>query len=185
MPSIIRKSFLSFPIVIVLGFAMTATAQSELSRRDSEALSHASLIYIATVRKDGNQSTAAPVWFTTMPGGLILIQTAHTSWKARRIRRGSPVIVWIGSRSGPAFIANAAITNEPAVISRIVTDYPKKYFLAWIGLHTPTDERFASGQIVAIKVIPVRDLPDGFKSTPGSPAPNLNEKASNQDSLPD
>jgi Pyridoxamine 5'-phosphate oxidase len=185
MPPTNRISFLSLSIVILLGFAMTGTAQSELSRRDSEALSQASLIYIATVRKDGNQSTAAPVWFTKMPDSLILIQTAHTSWKARRIRRGSPVIVWIGSRSGPAFIANAAITNEPAVISRIVTDYPKRYLLARIGLHTPTNEKFASGQIVAIKIIPVRDLPDGFKSAPGSPASILNEKASNQDSLPD
>jgi hypothetical protein len=47
--------------VIVL--AITASsARSEISGRDAQALSKASLIYVSTVRKDGNQSKAAPVW---------------------------------------------------------------------------------------------------------------------------
>jgi general stress protein 26 len=157
---------------------MRDTAESQISRRDSEALSQAQLIYIATVRKDGNQSTAAPVWFTTTPDGVVLIQTAPTSWKAKRIRRGSPVIVWIGRRDGVAFVGKAQITSEPAIINRIVTDYPQKYFLARLGLHRPSEEKFNQGQIVAIKIIPVRDLPEGFASAPGTPAPNLNERAS-------
>jgi hypothetical protein len=167
-------------MVVVLGLSATkGMAQSELSHRDRDALSQASLLYIATVRKDGNQSTAAPVWFTTTPDGLVLIQTAPTSWKAKRIRRGSPVIVWIGGRDGTAFTARAEITSEPAVINRIVTDYPKKYLLARIGLHRPTIERLTQQEIVSIKIIPVRDLPEGFASAPGSPAPNLNDRSSN------
>jgi general stress protein 26 len=150
-------------------------ARSQLSPRDSDALARASLIYIATVRKGGNQSTAAPVWFTATSDGHVMIQTAPTSWKARRIRRGSPVIVWIGSRDGPAFIGKAEITNDPAVINRIDQDYPKKYWIAWAGLHRPTAERFARGEIVAIKITPVRDLPSRFASAPGRPAPNLSE----------
>ena len=134
------------------GFLMSTAALGETSHRDAEALSQASLIYIATVRKNGDQSRAAPVWFTTTPDGWILIQTDGTSWKARRIRRGSPVIVWIGKRDGPAFIGTANITSDPAVIARIVSDYPRKYLLARFGIFRPTQEKFSEGRIVAIKI---------------------------------
>lgn len=157
---------------VLLGICLTsAVAQSQLSRRDSDALAKASLIYIATIRKSGDQSTAAPVWFTTTLGGHVLIQTAPTSWKARRIRRGSPVIVWIGTREGAAFIGKAEITNDRSAIDLIEQDYQKKYWMAWIGLHQPTAEKFARGEIVAIEITPLRDLPNGFVSSPGSPAP--------------
>ena len=164
---------------LVPGLSLSAgIAHSQLSRRDTEALSQASLIYIATVRKSGNQSTAAPVWFTTTPDrGDVLIQTAPTSWKARRIRRGSPVMVWIGQLNGPAFTGKAQITSEPALINRIVKDCTKKYWLAWVGLHRPTEERFSRGEIVAIKITPSRDLPEDFAFVPGAPAPKLSDSA--------
>jgi len=41
-----------------------SAAHAEISNRDMQVLSKSQLIYIATVRKDGNQSKAAPVWFT-------------------------------------------------------------------------------------------------------------------------
>ena len=79
-------------------------------------LSNSQLIYIATVRKDGNQSEAAPVWFTiSADGNAILIPTGLKTWKARRIRRGSPVLAWIGSADDPAFIGKAEITSDAAV----------------------------------------------------------------------
>jgi general stress protein 26 len=156
-------------------FLMNSVALSQASHRDADALSQASVIYIATVRKDGNQSKAAPVWFTTTPDGLVLIQTATTTWKAKRIRRGSPVIVWIGKRDGPAFIGKAAITSDPAFINHIVEDYPKRYLLARIGFHKPSHDMFTEGRIVAIKITPVRDLPEGFASAPGTPAPEVSD----------
>src|SRR5271155_3555345 len=73
---------------------------AQVSQRDIYALSKASVIYIATVRKDGNQSTLALVWFSIASVHEVLIQTRPTTWKAKRIRRGSPVIVWIGKRNG-------------------------------------------------------------------------------------
>ena len=42
-----------------------ATAFAAASPRDVDALAKATYIYIATVRKDGNQSKAVPVWFIT------------------------------------------------------------------------------------------------------------------------
>jgi hypothetical protein len=170
-------------IVMILGlevFFLCPVILAQVSRRDAGPLSQASLIYIATVRKDGNQSKAAPVWFTTTPEGLIYIQTAKTTWKAKRIHRGSPVIVWIGKRDGPAFIGKAQITNDLRVSNQIVTDYPQKYLLARLGFHRPTREMFDSGQILAIIITPVRDLPTGYTSQPGTPAPKLTEEATDR-----
>ena len=150
-----------------------ANTGAQVSQRDIDALSTASVLYIATVRKDGNQSTPAPVWFTVAPDHLVLIQTSPTTWKAKRIRRGSPVIVWIGKTKGPAFIGKAEITNDPAVARQIVADYPKRYLMARLGMHTPTQQMFDKGQIVPITIRPVRDLPEGFASQPGKPAPSI------------
>ncbi|MDO8432823.1 MAG: hypothetical protein Q7S58_10500 [Candidatus Binatus sp.] len=165
---------------IVLAIALISSllvtdgaARSETSRRDVDALAKAELIYVATVRKDGNQSTAAPVWFTVTPDHLVLIQTGPNTWKSKRIRRGSPVLVWIDDEKGPAFIGKAEITSDAAARSQIIEDFPKKYLQARIGLHKPSQESFDKGDRVAIKITPVRDLPDGFASRPGTPPPAL------------
>src|ERR1019366_3594981 len=76
----------------------------------------------------GNQSTPAPVWFTmSADRAQLLIQAHKGSWKDKRIRRGSPVIVWIGGLNGPSFVGKAEITKDAAVVGKIRTDYPKKY----------------------------------------------------------
>jgi phosphatidylglycerophosphate synthase len=147
---------------------------SQASQRLLDALSRASRIYVATVRRDGNQSKAVPVWFALTPDHCVLIQTGQSSWIGRRVRRGSSVIVWIGSRNGPALIGSAKISNDPKLTKRIVDDYPRKYLLARLGFFRPRQERFASGQNLAIKITPLRDLPEGFGSAPGSPAPSIN-----------
>jgi hypothetical protein len=183
-----RRQVISWGAVALGGFAMatgiakTASAQSgsdgkqagaQVSQRDVDALSTAGILYIATVRKDGNQSTAAPVWFTVSPNHLVLIQTQHTTWKAKRIRRGSPVIVWIGRKHGPAFIGTAEISSDPAVERQIIEDYPKKYLMARFGFHRPNQEMFDKGGILSIVITPVRDLPQSFTSQPGTPAPSI------------
>jgi hypothetical protein len=164
------------------GAPMMASAKSgsdeqqpiaHVSQRDLDALSTAGVLYIATVRKDGNQSTAAPVWFTVTPNQLVLIQTQPTTWKAKRIRRGSPVIVWIGHKRGPAFIGKAEISRDASYQHLVIEDYPKKYLMARFGFHKPTQEMFDKGAILSIVIVPIHDLPDGFKSAPGKPAPSL------------
>lgn len=163
--------------VIVLAFGVSA-AHSEISQRDAEALSKARLIYVATVRKDGNQSKAAPVWFTVSADNkAILIQTVVKSWKAKRIRRGSPVLVWIGEEKGPAFIGKAEITHDGAVLDKIITDYREKYWENRILGIGPSRAKFDSGERVAIRITPVRDLPN-FSSAPGTPPPPLEKPAS-------
>jgi hypothetical protein len=153
-----------------------ATALATTSPRDVDALAKATYIYIATVRKDGNQSKAVPVWFITTADNQVLIETSPTSWKAKRIRRGSPALIWIGDRTGPAFIGKADIVTDTAVQDEVIAQYPKKYTLAWIGFARPSRAKLERGQIVVIRILPTRDLPDGFLSTPGTPAPTLDEK---------
>jgi general stress protein 26 len=156
--------------------AIGAPANAVTSQRDGDALSSASYLYIATVRKDGNQSKAARVWFIATADGQILIDTNSDSWKAKRIARGSPVIVWIGSSSGPAFIGKGKIVADRAVQDQMIEAIPKKYLLARMGMFGPKRERFDSGQIVTIRISPERDLPEGFQSQPGTPAPALSVK---------
>ena len=152
---------------------MSAGTPHQFSQLELNALAKARVIYVATIRKDSTQSKAAPIWFTITSERGILTQSGPNSWQARRIRRGSPVIVWIGRRRGPAFIGKAEITDEPLFIDQIINDYPKKYLMARLGLHRPSKRSFERGERLAINITPLQALPQGFSSQPGAPAPNL------------
>ena len=67
---------------------MKGDVHSEVSQRNLDALSRAGRVYIATLRRDGNQSKPVPVWFTLAPDRSVLIQTGRSSWIARRVGRG-------------------------------------------------------------------------------------------------
>jgi general stress protein 26 len=163
------------PTAIIAVIALSnVCAWAEISPRDQQALAKADLIYIATVRKNGMQSKAAPVWFTTgADHDSLLIQTGNTTWKAKRIRRGSPVLVWIGKADGPAFIGKAEITNDPSLRDKILKDFQQKYWLNRVAGVGPSRARFDTGERVAIKITPVRDLQDGFGSEPGLAPPPM------------
>jgi general stress protein 26 len=163
--------------ILVTLVASPGLATAATSARDVTALAKATYIYIATVRKDGNQSRAVPVWFITTSDNQVLIQTNPTSWKAKRIKRGSPALIWIGERDGPAFIGKAEIVQDKALQDQVFDEYPKKYWLARAGLFRPSRDKIDSGKIVVIRITPTRDLQDGFPSTPGTPAPTLEEPA--------
>jgi len=168
-------ALLTAVLMVLLG---GSDAFSQATQRDIDAFGKSKLVYIATVRKDGNQSRSTPVWFTTTPDHILLIETGPQTWKAKRIRRGSPAMIWVGAVDGPAFIGKAEITNDPALEAHIVNDYPEKYLEARVGLFKPTQEKFDRGKIVAIKITPVRDLPEHFANQPATPAPSLETPAS-------
>lgn len=165
---------LAVAIVMLVLASSTAPARAQISTRDAQALSAAKLIFVATVRKNGNQSKAAPVWFTTSADRkAILIQTGPNTWKAKRIRRGSHVLVWIGSPTGPAFIGNAAISKDAAAWDKILADFREKYWQNSILGMGPSRGEFDDGEVLAIMITPLRDLPEGFPSAPGTPPPPL------------
>jgi hypothetical protein len=166
-----------FAIAIAMTAALVLLAQTpvraETSSRDVDAMKGASLIYIGTVRKDGNQSKNTPVWFITTKDNQVLIETSPTSWKAKRIRRGSPALIWIGKADGPAFIGKAEIVTDKALQDEVIEEYPRKYILARVGFAKPTREKIDDNRICVIRITPMRDLPDGFKNDPGTPAPKI------------
>jgi len=171
-----------FATLSILAVAMSLTISiltagpagcAGFSDPELKAFDQAQTVYVATVRKDGNQSTPAPVWFTmSADRAQLLIQAHKGSWKDKRIRRGSPVIVWIGGLNGPCFIGKAEITKDAAVVDKILTDYPKKYGMmnSVVG---PSRASFESVDRIAIRITPVKDMPAGFSSAPGTPAPAL------------
>jgi len=103
----------------------------------------------------------------------VFIDTNFDSGKAKRIKHGSPVLVWIGSETGPAFIGKAEIVQDPALQDMMIKKIPNKYLLAKVGLFGPSRAKFDSGKIVTIRISPQHDLPEGFQSQPGTPAPSL------------
>ena len=162
-----------------------SAARAEISKRDMQVLSKSQLIYIATVRKDGNQSKAAPVWFTLgADRNTILIQTGPKTWKAKRIRRGSPVLALIGAADGPAFIGRAEIVSDAAVQKKILDDFRDKYWQNRVLGIGPSPAEFDNGARVAIVITPTRDLPGGFSSAPGTPPPPLEMPATVPDKAP-
>ena len=135
-------AFLSMAL-LAMWSTLPASVRAEMSARDTQALASAKLIYIATIRKDGNQSKAAPVWFAmSADNKAILIQTGPQTWKAKRIKRGSPALIWIGTASGPAFIGKAEITPDAAVVQKILTDMHDKYWENRVMGVGPSADRF-------------------------------------------
>jgi len=97
------RTLLRVLVSVTVALALThSLARAEISRRDREALSKADLVYAATVRKNATQSQSGARMVHDRDNNSILIQTEKTTWKAKRIRRGSPGLVWIGTADGPA-----------------------------------------------------------------------------------
>jgi len=139
----------------LVGMVREVRALSEAARTQ---LQTAKEIYVATRRADGQWGKAAPVWFI-YDGQAVYLTTAPTSYKARRIKRGSPVRVWAGSTEGPSFTGKAEIVEDLALVERMGSAYTEKYWLAWLGLFRPRASRVAAGKTLAVKVTPVDDSP--------------------------
>lgn len=119
----------------------------------SEALRTTKHIYVATRRADGTTSTKAPVWFM-FDGEAVYFTTAPGSHKATRIRRGSPVLVWVGDEDGPHFEGRAELVTDPAVAEKMAPAYNEKYWISWIGLFRPRPDRVRTGKTLIVRVTP-------------------------------
>ena len=62
------------------------------------------------------QSKVVPVWFM-FDGDAIYFATGPDSYKARRIKHGSPLEVWVGSADGPHFVGKAELLRDPDLSS--------------------------------------------------------------------
>ena len=92
-------------------------------------------------------------WFM-FEGDAVYFTTGPASHKARRIARGSPLLVWVGAREGPHFVGHAELIDDPAVATRMAPEYDRKYWIAWLGFFRPNPERVRAGKTVIVRVIP-------------------------------
>ena len=118
-----------------------------------DSLRRAKQIWVATRRADGSASKAVPVWFT-FDGDAVWFTTGPESHKARRIARGSPLLVWVGRADGPHFEGRAELVRDPAVAARMAPDYDRRYWISWLGFFRPRAERVRDGKTVIVKITP-------------------------------
>jgi len=157
-----RKFLRSASVVAAVAWLLPrAVGAAELAPDVERSLRESKEIHVATRRKSGTRSTIAPIWFWYDGGDELFFTTSPKSWKARRLKRGSPLYVWVGSEQGPFLVGTAEPVTDPAVIARMGEAYAKKYWIAWLGLFRPRPERVADGRTVAYRV----------KLAPGTPPP--------------
>jgi general stress protein 26 len=133
-----------------------------ISPATEEALRTSDLIYVATQRKDATRSKAKPIWFY-YDAGRIFFTTSPDAWKAKRIARGSPLFINVGSEEGPALVGTAEAVTDPALIDRMGEAYADKYWIAWLGLFKPRSSRVSSGKTKAYSVT-IREAAAGGES---------------------
>jgi hypothetical protein len=141
----------SFGFGVAALFAPLLAFADGLPAATRDALGKAKLLYVATRRKSGERSTSAPVWFI-YENDAIYTTTAPDTWKAKRIARGSPLYIWVGSENGPFVLGNAERITDPAVIAHMGDMYADKYWFAMLGFFRPRPDRVAAGKTIAYKV---------------------------------
>ncbi len=119
----------------------------------SQHLARNKEIYVATRRKDGSRSSPTPVWFGLMDGA-IWFTTSPTSWKAKRIRRGSPMFVSVDGAHGPFIEMKAEIILDGDKAEQLGKVYDQKYWIAWLGFFRPSKARNESGKTILLKLTP-------------------------------
>jgi PPOX class probable F420-dependent enzyme len=140
----------------VLGLALVvlaATAGAQFTPDVRQALATAKNLYVATKRKDGSTSKVAPIWFMA-DDEAVYFTTTPTSYKAKRIAQGSPVLVWVGSEQGPHFVGKGEIVRDPAVAEKMAPAYDQKYWISWFGFFRPRPDRVRDGKTLIVRVTP-------------------------------
>ena len=132
---------------------MLCDSVMSLAREVADSLRISKQIYVATRRADGAPSKVVPVWFI-LDGEAVYFTTGPESHKARRIARGSPLLVWVGRPDGPHFVGRAELVRDPAVAARMAPAYDSKYWISWLGFFRPRPERVRAGRTVIVKVTP-------------------------------
>jgi PPOX class probable F420-dependent enzyme len=138
-------------VLIAVGAAVASGFRPEVA----DALRNAKHIYVATRRADGTPSKAAPIWFM-YDGEAIYFTTAPGTHKARRIAKGSPLLVSVGTADGPQFEARAEILRDPELAARMAPVYDQKYWISWLGFFRPRPERVREGKTLIVKATPAR-----------------------------
>lgn len=131
----------------------TQASAGNIPAATEQLLQSSSYIYVATQRSDGELGSFSPIWFT-YDQGKIFFTTSPDSFKAKRIARGSPLTIHVGTEDGPVVVGKAVKVTDPAVIDKMGEAYDKKYWLSWVGFFRPRADRVTSGKTMAYAVDP-------------------------------
>jgi PPOX class probable F420-dependent enzyme len=137
----------------MLVFAVAAVA-AQFSPDVQQALKTAKQLFVATRRADGSKSDVSPIWFM-FDGEAVYFTTGPDSYKAKRIAKGSPVLVWVGSSQGPHFVGRGEIIRDPALAEWMAPVYDQKYWISWLGFFRPRADRVRDGKTVIVRVTPL------------------------------
>ena len=130
-----------------------ADAAPSFQREFLDQLQHSKKLYVATLRKDGTPSATAPVWFAVMDNS-IWFATRSTSHKAKRVSRGSPMLISIQGADGPFTTVDAEVVKDGATADRLGKLYAEKYWMAWLGMFRPSHEKLDNGTDVLVHLTP-------------------------------
>jgi general stress protein 26 len=120
-----------------------------------DALKTSKNLYVATKRKDGSESKRVPIWFMyEATEKAIYFSTGPDSYKAKRIAKGSPLLVWVGAENGPHFVGKAELVRDPDRAAKMAPVYDQKYWISWLGFFRPRPDRVRDGKTVIVKVTP-------------------------------
>ncbi len=150
------------PLVVLGAVALRVAAASAMDEAPvaglapdvAQELAQAKEIYVATLRKGGQRSKAVPVWFGVMDGA-VWFTTAPNSHKAKRIERGSPLLMSVKGADGPFIKMKAEIVRDGALADRLGAIYSEKYWIAWLGFFRPSRSRNESGKTILLKLTPM------------------------------
>lgn len=124
-----------------------------LSSATEQLLQSSSYIYVATERKSGDLGSFSPIWFA-YDDGKIFFTTSPDSFKAKRIAKGRPLTIHVGTEDGPVVVGKAQKVSDPAFIEKMGEAYNKKYWLSWVGFFRPRSDRVGAGKTMAYVVDP-------------------------------
>ena len=147
----------SMMLVSVVLLAGAVVAAAGFTPEIVSALEQSKNLYVATERKDGSLSKVSPIWFM-YDGDALYFSTLPESYKAKRVKLGRPLHIWVGAADGPHFVAPGELLTDPAVAERMGPVYDRKYWISWLGFFRPRADRVRAGKTVIIKVRP----PDGL-----------------------
>ena len=136
--------------LMILAVALTASAEP-LPASFVESLKTEKQIYVASQRADGSHSKAVPIWFW-WDGSHVYFTTSPDSYKARRIRRGSPIFFSFEGADGPFVQGRPELIDDLDVVARMGEAYNEKYWIAWMGFFRPRPDRVAEGKTIAVRV---------------------------------
>ncbi len=132
------------------GIALMAvpTAAGNFPPATERLLESSSYIYVASERKNGELGSFSPIWFA-YDQGKIFFSTSPGSYKAKRIAKGRPLTIRVGTEDGPLLVGKAERVTDPAYIERMGKLYNEKYWISWVGFFRPRADRVTEGKTMA------------------------------------